>query len=112
MATSQQEADRVVVSYRAPEAPASGDGFEDDHIVHENVHERPFRTYLGRAHEGSVAVGDEWAEFVNCGCGSTTDVLLRVEDVSGGDALGESTEIRLVRAGEQSGPAGDAPDGE
>ncbi|MFW5938891.1 MAG: hypothetical protein ACOCSD_04615 [Halolamina sp.] len=50
-----------------------------------------FRTYLRRANAGSVAVGDEWAEFVSRGCGSTRDVTVRVTAVEGGDAVGEET---------------------
>jgi hypothetical protein len=52
-----------------------------------------YRSYLTRAREGPVAVGVEWEEFVNRGCGTTHDVLLRVESVSGRKALGEATDL-------------------
>jgi len=111
-------ADRLVVSYRAADAdpagldadpdgpdadsdgldadPAEGDGFDERHLVHERIHERPFRAYLVRVHGGPVTEGDEWSEFVNCGCGTTTDVTLRVEAVEGGTRLGEATVVELV----------------
>lgn len=52
-----------------------------------------YRTYLRRAHRGAVAVGDEWDEFVNCGCGTTRDVSLCVESVTGGSTIGDDTEF-------------------
>ena len=50
-----------------------------------------YRQYLRRAHAGPVAVGDEWAEFVSRGCGSTRDVTLRVVSVTGGERIDEGT---------------------
>jgi len=52
--------------------------------------------YLRYAHAGPVAVGDEWTEFVNCGCASPEDVVLRVEAVDGGTAIGADTTIDVV----------------
>jgi len=100
-ADAASAADRVVVSYRgaAVDRDAADDGFAADHLVHERIHERPFGTYLRRVHGGPVTEGDEWAEFVNCGCGTTTDVVLRVEAVEGGERLGEQTAIDLVPFG-------------
>ena len=95
-------AETVVVSYRSEgvDSGADDDGFAENHIVHERIQERPFRTYLRRVHSGPVTEGDEWSEFVNCGCGTTTDVLLRVEAVDGGDRIDEETAIVLVSVGE------------
>ncbi|WP_435102019.1 hypothetical protein [Halarchaeum sp. P4] len=50
-----------------------------------------YRRYLTRAHDGAVAVGDEWEEFVNCGCGTTRDVTLRVESTDGDYVDAETT---------------------
>lgn len=52
-----------------------------------------YRAYLRRAHSGRVTVGDAWEEFVNCGCGATRDVTLRVESTTGGGAIDEETEL-------------------
>lgn len=54
-----------------------------------------YRAYLQRAHSGSVSVGEEWAEFVSRGCGSTRDVTLRVESTTGGEVVGEGTEFEF-----------------
>lgn len=95
-------ADRVVVSYRANDTDLSDDdGLAENHLVHDRIQDRPFRAYLRRVHGGEVAVGDEWSEFINTGCGTTTDVVLRVERVAGGTVLDESTEIGLVPASER-----------
>lgn len=60
-----------------------------------------YRGYLRKARKGAVATDDEWAEFVNCGCGTSRDVTLRVEDVDGGDRIGEDTDFEFVpREGE------------
>ncbi|MEF8851488.1 MAG: hypothetical protein V5A44_09015 [Haloarculaceae archaeon] len=84
-------ADRVRVSYR----PVDDEGVpvEEDDYLGESVRADTFRTYLRRAHAGPVGVGDEWAEFVNCGCGTTEDVHLHVEAVEGGSAIGETTDV-------------------
>ncbi|MFB6137933.1 MAG: hypothetical protein ABEJ42_06280 [Halobacteriaceae archaeon] len=52
-----------------------------------------YRRYLRRAHRGAVSVGDEWVEFVNCGCGITREVTLRVESFTGGGSMGEDTSL-------------------
>ena len=54
-----------------------------------------YRSFLRRSHAGPISVGDEWAEFVSRGCGSTRDVTLRVESVDGGGAVGEETAFAL-----------------
>lgn len=62
------------------------------------VEDRPFKTYLPKAHE-TAEPGDVWDEFVGVGCcGSALDVPLKVEDVEGGNALtGETTFEFTVR---------------
>ncbi len=56
-----------------------------------------YRAFLRRAHAGPVAVGDEWAEFVGRGCGSTRDVTLRVAAVEGGEEIGAETAFAFRR---------------
>lgn len=95
-------AERVVVSYRAadPDPDADTDsGFADEHLVHDRIRADPFLGYLRRVHAGDVTAGEEWTEFVNCGCGTTTDVVLRVESAEGGTALGATTDVELVPFG-------------
>lgn len=84
-------ATRVVLAH----APA------DDEDVAEGVRAPSFRAYLTKAHDGPVALGDEWAEFVSCGCGSRKDVTLEVRSLTGGDVIGEGTTIEYepARAG-------------
>jgi len=98
-ATVADPADRIVVSFRSPEVDADGaDGWwvaDSDWIV-EKMAERSYRRYLRWAHAGPVAVGEEWDEFVNCGCASPEDVVLRVEAVEGGTAMGAETHIEVV----------------
>lgn len=48
-------------------------------------------TYLRKHRGGSVAVGDEWDEIVNRGCGTIRRIRLRVETVEGGDSIGNTT---------------------
>jgi len=93
-----EQADRVVVSFRSPEAdPAEDDWWmADSEWLRESMSERVYRQYLRRAHAGSVAVGDEWDEFVNCGCASPEDVTLRVERIEGPAAIGPETAIEVV----------------
>lgn len=74
------EATEIVVSF----APT------DDRTA-EALDAASYRSYLRRTRRGDVSVGDEWAEFVNCGCGSTRDVVLRVESVDGGESIGTET---------------------
>lgn len=79
MSETRTRADEVVVSF----APADGRTASE-------LDAPSYRRYLTWAHEGPVAVGDEWAEFVSCGCGSTRDVTLRVE-AADGDAVDAET---------------------
>lgn len=60
------------------------------------VEDRPFRTYLRKAHDQATE-GDHWEEFVGVGCcGDALDVTLRVESVRGGSELGEQTAFEFV----------------
>lgn len=52
---------------------------------------RPYRLYLHRTRGGPVAIGDQWNEFINCGCGTTRYVVLRVESITDGDSIGDET---------------------
>jgi len=92
-------ASRVLVSFRAPETDPDGGGdwwIADSAWLRENMMEERYRRYLRRAHTGPVAVGDEWEEFVNCGCASPEDVILRVERVEDGAEIGPETTIDVV----------------
>jgi len=51
-----------------------------------------FQSSLRRAHD-SASEGDVWEEFLGTGCGSTQDVVLRVEHVEGGAKLAPDTRI-------------------
>lgn len=62
----------------------------DDRVASE-LRTARFRRYLRTARQGPVAVGDEWSEVVNDGCGATTPVILRVRAVDGGTHVGEGT---------------------
>ncbi|WP_226013409.1 hypothetical protein [Halomicrobium salinisoli] len=98
-ATVEDQAERVLVSFRSPETdPDATDDWwvADSEWLQENMTERTYRRYLRWAHAGPVAVGDEWEEFVNCGCASPEDVILRVEAVEGGTAIGSETTIDVV----------------
>lgn len=97
--TVSDPADRIVVSFRSPDVDADGDDgwwVADSAWVVEKMAERSYLRYLRWAHAGPVAVGDEWDEFVNCGCASPEDVVLRVEVVEGGTAMGAETHIEVV----------------
>lgn len=90
-------ADRIVLSF-AP-STAGGDpwsGVDTEWIVDE-LRGDTYQQYLRRAHGGPVVVGEEWAEFVSCGCATPQDVVVRVERVEGGTALGDATtlDVRL-----------------
>jgi hypothetical protein len=88
-------ADRIVLSF-APSV-ADGDpwsGVDTEWIVDE-LRGDTYQQYLRRAHGGPVAVGEEWAEFVSCGCATPQDVVLRVERVAGGTALGDATTLEI-----------------
>ena len=87
---SSEEATSVTLSY----APS------DDDDIAEGIDEDSFRAYLRKAHGGSVTLGEEWAEFVNCGCGTTKDVTLQVVSLTGGQAIGADTDVEYEPAGE------------
>lgn len=93
-----EQADRVVVSFRSPEADPDDDDWwvADSEWLQESMTEHVYRQYLRRAHAGPVTVGDEWDEFVNCGCASPEDVTLRVERIEGGENIGPETTIDVV----------------
>ncbi|MCU4744147.1 hypothetical protein OB955_14855 [Halobacteria archaeon AArc-m2/3/4] len=97
--TVEDQADRIVVSFRSPETePDETDDWwiADSEWLQENMTKANYLRYLRRAHAGPVSVGDEWEEFVNCGCASPEDVVLRVEEVVGGSAIGSETTIDVV----------------
>jgi hypothetical protein len=112
--TVTDQADRIVVSFRSPETdPDDGDWWiADSEWLEEKMSEDGYRRYLRRAHAGPVSVGEEWAEFVNCGCASPEDVVLRVETVEGGTSVGSETTVEVLPrkavVGEKSGD-GSAP---
>jgi hypothetical protein len=83
---SETTADRVVLSVE-PADDATAAAVDADR----------YRAFLRRAHAGPVAVGDEWAEFVGRGCGSTRDVTLRVAAVEGGEEIGAETAFAFRR---------------
>ncbi|MFC7139859.1 hypothetical protein ACFQMA_08415 [Halosimplex aquaticum] len=98
-ATVEDQADRVLVSFRSPETDPDEDDdwwVADSEWLRENMTEHTYRRYLRWAHAGPVGVGDEWEEFVNCGCASPEDVILRVEDVQGGTAIGSETTLEVI----------------
>ncbi|MFB6106217.1 MAG: hypothetical protein ABEJ70_04515 [Halobacteriaceae archaeon] len=100
MSATADAAERILLSYRAPDIGEEADDSEwvlqDSGWIQEGLHEHYYLQYLRKVHGGPIAVGDEWEEFVNCGCASPQDVILRVEEVTGGTALGPETEIRIV----------------
>lgn len=81
-------ATRVVLAF----APA------DDEDVADGIEEPSFRAYLTKAHDGPVELGDEWAEFVSCGCGSRKDVTFEVRSITGGKVIGDETTIEYELA--------------
>lgn len=91
--TSRSEEDdhaaRVILSF-APTDESTAEALRKD----------PYRTYLRRTRSGPVAVGDEWEEFVSRGCGTTRDVVLRVESTIGGDSIGPETAFAFEPRGE------------
>jgi hypothetical protein len=98
-ATVEGQADRIVLSFRSPEAGSGDDGawfVADSDWLRENMSDSTYLQYLQRAHAGPVTVGEEWEEFVNCGCSSPQDVVLRVESIEGGTAIGFETTIDFV----------------
>ncbi|MCG1004859.1 MULTISPECIES: hypothetical protein [Halobacterium] len=97
--TVENQANRVLVSFRSPETdPDDTDDWwvADSEWLQENMTEHTYRQYLQRAHAGQVSIGDEWDEFVNCGCASPEDVTLRVEEIDGGTAIGSETVIEVL----------------
>jgi len=78
------EADRIRIRY----APGSDD-------VGDALRAESFEQFLRRSKEGRIAVGDEWEEMVNDGCGRTKDITLSVEAVEGGTAVGSGTEFEF-----------------
>lgn len=63
----------------------------DSDRVRDAVADAAFCRYLRHAHEGAIADGDEWAEFVNAGCGSQMSVSICVLAVEGGTRVGRET---------------------
>jgi hypothetical protein len=97
--TVDNEAERLLVSFRSPETDADDRDdwrFTDTEWLREQMNDDTYRRYLRWAHAGPVAAGDEWTEFVNCGCASPEDVVLRVERVEGGSAVGSGTTLDVV----------------
>jgi hypothetical protein len=92
-----QRADRVVLSFRVP-ATTDGDDWwvADSPWLADRLNDHVYRQYLRRAHEGPVAVGEEWSEFVTCGCESPQDVRLRVERIDGPASVGPETAVEVV----------------
>jgi len=88
-------ADRIVLSF-APSAAGENpwSGVDTEWIVDE-LRGDAYQQYLRRAHSGPVSVGEEWNEFVSCGCATPQDVVLRVERVEGGTALGDATALTV-----------------
>ncbi|KAA9398239.1 hypothetical protein Har1130_04720 [Haloarcula sp. CBA1130] len=88
-------ADRIVLSF-APSA-ADGDPWSgvDTEWLADELRGDTYQQYLRRAHGGPVAAGEEWDEFVSCGCATPQDVALRVERVEGGTVLGDATTLAV-----------------
>jgi len=97
----ENAADHVLVSFRPPAEDTEEWWVAESPWIVEQMDAPSYRRYLHRAHAGPVTVGDEWEEFVNCGCASPEDVRLRVEEVTGGDAIGSETTIEVVPRGEE-----------
>ena len=89
-------ASRVVLTYRPVDR--NPDGAVDDEWIRDELESDTYRTYLRRARGGPVTVGEEWEEFVSCGCATPQDVVLRVTAVEGGEGLGADTAIDFRRA--------------
>ncbi|AUG47882.1 hypothetical protein BVU17_10275 [Haloarcula taiwanensis] len=84
---------RIVLSF----APNTTDGDPwsgvDTEWIADELRGDTYQQYLRRAHSGPVAVGEEWDEFVSCGCATPQDVVLRVERVEAGTAVGDETTL-------------------
>lgn len=97
--TVTDQSDRILVSFRSLDTDPDEDTgwwIADSDWLEENMTDPTYLRYLRWAHAGPVAVGDEWEEFVNCGCASPQDVVLRVERVEGGTAIGADTTIDII----------------
>lgn len=98
-------AERVVLVAWPAEGRPVTDGWVESALA-----EPAYHRYLRHAHAGPVAVGEEWTEFVSCGCASPLDVRLRVERVGGGTAVGADTELVVrTRAAEPDDRAPGSP---
>ncbi|MFC7203182.1 hypothetical protein ACFQJC_06625 [Haloferax namakaokahaiae] len=80
--SNRQGAETVVLSYTPTDDRTSSALSADS-----------YRAYLRRTRDGPIAVGDEFEEFVNCGCGTTRDVTLRVEAVVGTPVVTRETQF-------------------
>jgi hypothetical protein len=91
-------ADRVVFSYRAVESDPDDQEWilADSGWIADAIDTPSYRRYVRVAHEGPVDVGAEFEEFVSCGCASPQDVILRVEALESGDAIGEATTVEFL----------------
>lgn len=90
---SGTSANRIAFSLRPP----AGEWSEETATrVRQKVEDGIFTSYLVRAHGGEISTGDEFEEFVSCGCGSPRDVLLRVEQIEGGSVLSEATDLAFT----------------
>lgn len=74
MQSNDLSATRIVLSHSADLSDQERAALRTDH----------YRRYLQRT-LGDVSVGDETEEIVNCGCGTTRDVVLRVERIEAGE---------------------------
>ncbi|MFB6224149.1 MAG: hypothetical protein ABEH86_10825 [Haloarcula sp.] len=85
-------AERIVLSFTPDED--SWSDVDTDWILDE-LRDDSYQQYLRRVHDGPVSVGEEWTEFVSCGCATPQDVVLRVERVEGGTELGQETALAV-----------------
>lgn len=58
-----------------------------------------FIRFLKKKHRGPVDIRNEWQEMVGVGCGRTREVTFVVEDVVGGNELGNTTDIVMISDG-------------
>lgn len=77
----QPVATRAVVSDRAPDADEGDWTAPNNDWLRDGIEKPTFRKYQKRVHGEAIAVGDEFGEFVNWGCASPQDVVLRVEEI-------------------------------
>ena len=98
---SAEAARKIRLTYRPDADPERLDeawNVVDSDWIRERMRDGTYLTYLRRAHGGPVEVGDEWEEFVNCGCADPEDVVIRVDRVDGGTVFGEATAVEIVPA--------------